>query len=81
MKSAPSHIDASTLLSSTRILLFALSAGVLVASLYYVQPLTSMLAASFGVSVPQAGYLVTACLLYTSPSPRDATLSRMPSSA
>ena len=25
--------------------------------------------------------LVKACLLYTSPSPRDATLSRMPSSA
>ena len=25
--------------------------------------------------------LVGACLLYTSPSPRDATLSRMPSSA
>ena len=25
--------------------------------------------------------LVTSCLLYTSPSPRDATLSRMPSSA
>ena len=25
--------------------------------------------------------LTTACLLYTSPSPRDATLSRMPSSA
>ena len=24
---------------------------------------------------------VTLCLLYTSPSPRDATLSRMPSSA
>ena len=24
---------------------------------------------------------VTRCLLYTSPSPRDATLSRMPSSA
>ena len=24
---------------------------------------------------------VTVCLLYTSPSPRDATLSRMPSSA
>ena len=24
---------------------------------------------------------ITACLLYTSPSPRDATLSRMPSSA
>ena len=30
-----------------------------------------------------AGYTaaVYACLLYTSPSPRDATLSRMPSSA
>ena len=25
--------------------------------------------------------LATTCLLYTSPSPRDATLSRMPSSA
>ena len=27
------------------------------------------------------GALVPTCLLYTSPSPRDATLSRMPSSA
>ena len=27
------------------------------------------------------GQLVNTCLLYTSPSPRDATLSRMPSSA
>ena len=26
-------------------------------------------------------WMVTDCLLYTSPSPRDATLSRMPSSA
>ena len=26
-------------------------------------------------------YLISSCLLYTSPSPRDATLSRMPSSA
>ena len=32
-----------------------------------------------GVFVPLA--IVIACLLYTSPSPRDATLSRMPSSA
>ena len=31
----------------------------------------------YGVAVGQA----VACLLYTSPSPRDATLSRMPSSA
>ena len=29
----------------------------------------------------EAAGLVTRCLLYTSPSPRDATLSRMPSSA
>ena len=28
-----------------------------------------------------SGYQYSACLLYTSPSPRDATLSRMPSSA
>ena len=28
-----------------------------------------------------SGDLITTCLLYTSPSPRDATLSRMPSSA
>ena len=33
------------------------------------------------VSVEYNGELVYPCLLYTSPSPRDATLSRMPSSA
>ena len=31
--------------------------------------------------MPLKEYDTTACLLYTSPSPRDATLSRMPSSA
>ena len=30
---------------------------------------------------PMADPMVSSCLLYTSPSPRDATLSRMPSSA
>ena len=30
---------------------------------------------------PLRGHSLLACLLYTSPSPRDATLSRMPSSA
>ena len=37
-----------------------------------------------GLAVPQhapIGELMGLCLLYTSPSPRDATLSRMPSSA
>ena len=33
---------------------------------------------SFGVNYTKN---VMSCLLYTSPSPRDATLSRMPSSA
>ena len=31
--------------------------------------------------IPEINQQVNACLLYTSPSPRDATLSRMPSSA
>ena len=34
---------------------------------------------AISISQVPAGFL--ACLLYTSPSPRDATLSRMPSSA
>ena len=36
-----------------------------------------------GIAVNALGYAHPAwvCLLYTSPSPRDATLSRMPSSA
>ena len=33
-----------------------------------------------GIDLPDQGE-VRICLLYTSPSPRDATLSRMPSSA
>ena len=33
-----------------------------------------------GFEKPDAGQVIV-CLLYTSPSPRDATLSRMPSSA
>ena len=34
---------------------------------------------AFGVNIKQN--MLLNCLLYTSPSPRDATLSRMPSSA
>ena len=36
-----------------------------------------------GCAYPEGeqGYNIGSCLLYTSPSPRDATLSRMPSSA
>ena len=35
----------------------------------------------YSSSAPQKIILYCICLLYTSPSPRDATLSRMPSSA
>ena len=44
-------------------------------------------AADFTSTAPSVGQVVevtgvaNGCLLYTSPSPRDATLSRMPSSA
>ena len=37
--------------------------------------------AMVAVAMPAAGAGICSCLLYTSPSPRDATLSRMPSSA
>ena len=41
-----------------------------------------VLQAAFGtVGITATMYIMYACLLYTSPSPRDATLSRMPSSA
>ena len=33
------------------------------------------------INLINSEYDATTCLLYTSPSPRDATLSRMPSSA
>ena len=35
----------------------------------------------FALEQPRRPFLAQTCLLYTSPSPRDATLSRMPSSA
>lgn len=53
-------IDDNKLLTRTRVLLFALAAGILVANLYYVQPLTALLAQSFHVKLAWAGYLVTA---------------------
>ena len=39
------------------------------------------LSKKFGALNSEAAGLLRFCLLYTSPSPRDATLSRMPSSA
>ena len=37
--------------------------------------------ADLGISDSGIGFLYGTCLLYTSPSPRDGLLSRMPSSA
>ena len=37
--------------------------------------------ASFNMNAANEDVFFLSCLLYTSPSPRDATLSRMPSSA
>ena len=36
---------------------------------------------TFTKTAKENGHLVDSCLLYTSPSPRDGLLSRMPSSA
>ncbi|HEY0183123.1 MAG TPA: MFS transporter [Rhodopila sp.] len=47
------------LLNRWRVLLFATTAGTMVANLYYVQPLLAAVAASFGHNVTSAGYLVT----------------------
>ena len=35
----------------------------------------------FGLTATLGVYVLASCLLYTSPSPRDRTRSRMPSSA
>ena len=42
---------------------------------------TEYLEGTYKQLLQDAEALITICLLYTSPSPRDATLSRMPSSA
>ena len=42
---------------------------------------TRQLLGSLGVAITMPSFRSLVCLLYTSPSPRDATLSRMPSSA
>ena len=47
----------------------------------YKQLTPAAIAAHGGKFIVRGGEHETLCLLYTSPSPRDATLSRMPSSA
>ena len=48
---------------------------------YCLQHVLALLPTDTGVQWERAQLLSELCLLYTSPSPRDATLSRMPSSA
>ena len=43
--------------------------------------LKAVISAELNLTVPQMLELAESCLLYTSPSPRDRTRSRMPSSA
>ena len=45
------------------------------------RPTTITLTKNGNVWEPNASGTITGCLLYTSPSPRDRTRSRMPSSA
>ena len=48
---------------------------------YTLEDLRGFITDGLGAALPTEIPLGFACLLYTSPSPRDATLSRMPSSA
>ena len=42
---------------------------------------TTLISAMAGLQAPDLGGVIYNCLLYTSPSPRDLSTSRMPSSA
>lgn len=53
-----SHVQGSVL-STGRIFLFAMTTGLLVANLYYAQPLLADIAASFGRSSTDLGFLIT----------------------
>jgi predicted MFS family arabinose efflux permease len=55
--------DISQVVTPERVLLFAFCCAALTANLYYVQPLTAMLASSFTVQLTWAGYLVAAIQL------------------
>jgi len=48
---------------------------------YIMGTVVTFLITAVGAALIATGVHPGACLLYTSPSPRDATLSRMPSSA
>ena len=76
---------AGTVRSLTHVVIALLGLGIVVSLLGGNVPFVSGIADNIvGLvqSLGDAGIVgLIACLLYTSPSPRDATLSRMPSSA
>jgi predicted MFS family arabinose efflux permease len=53
------EISSSQVVTPMRVLLFAFCCAALTANLYYMQPLTALLASSFAVPLTWAGYLVT----------------------
>ena len=77
-----SDVDSLQVLVRLGLLLFVSALFVLVASLITLVFLDPLLLVLCLVTMPVVALAsVKFCLLYTSPSPRDATLSRMPSSA
>lgn len=56
---ALASMDLKMPLSPWRMRFFATSLGLLVANLYYLHPMLTQVAASFGIGTTQAGYLVT----------------------
>ena len=72
------------ILMSVELMLLAVNINFVVFSVY-MDDLMGQMFALFILTVAAAesaiGLAILVCLLYTSPSPRDATLSRMPSSA
>ena len=83
----PVRLPAAATLALPRLALFALGLLYILPGLIGREPWKNDDAASFGIMWTMAHgtwqdwLWPNICLLYTSPSPRDATLSRMPSSA
>jgi hypothetical protein len=53
------EVPNSQVVTPSRVLLFAFCCAALTANLYYMQPLTALLASSFAIPLTWAGYLVT----------------------
>src|SRR5688572_1421124 len=49
----------TSLLSTARMLLFAFAAGAMIANMYYLQPILSLVARTFGIPVSTSGLIVS----------------------